>query len=71
MGLLSAVAGFLFGKDPDIFDKDGRVVHTLPQDVWKAWENRFKSPEYDWRKHSGVTGPGRPAKSSGHEPSGH
>lgn len=52
MGLL----GFLFGKDPDIFDEKGQVRHKLPEQKWKAWKDRFAAnPEFDWRKHMGRT----------------
>lgn len=54
MGLLKSIGDFLFGKDPDIFDDRGRVVHKFPEEKWKAWDNRLKAnPDYDWRNHTG------------------
>ncbi len=54
MGILKKVGEFLFGKDPDIFDEKGRVVHKFPDEKWQKWNDRFKAnPDYDWRKHSG------------------
>ena len=32
----------------------------LPEDVWKKWDSRFDSPEYDWKKHSGFDRGKRP-----------
>lgn len=53
MGVLKAIGDFLFGKDPDIFDEKGRVLHKFPKDKWKEWDDRLKaSPDYDWRKHT-------------------
>lgn len=54
MGLLKSLGDFLFGKDPDIFDQQGRVLHKFPEDKWKAWDDRLKAnPDYDWRNHTG------------------
>ena len=36
---------FLFGKGPDIFDEQGRVVHKHPKSKWEAW-NKYKSREW-------------------------
>lgn len=48
MGLLD----FLFGKDPDIFDENGRVRHKFPESKWTKWNDRLaQNPTYDWRKH--------------------
>lgn len=56
MGLLKSVGNFLFGKNPDIFDENGRVVHKLPVKKWEAWHNRTKTdPEYNWRNHTGTS----------------
>jgi hypothetical protein len=52
MGLLKALGGFLFGKDPDIFDEEGRVRHKFTDEKWKMWNDRLNgNPEYDWRQH--------------------
>jgi len=29
MGILKSVGDFLFGKDPDIFDENGNVLHKF------------------------------------------
>lgn len=56
MGLLKSVGDFLFGKDPDIFDDKGNVVHKLPKKKWDMWNDRMKtSPDYNWRNHSGTS----------------
>jgi hypothetical protein len=44
--------GFLFGRDPNIFDENGQVVHKIPRPVWKKWEDRYK--QNNWRVHSGM-----------------
>ena len=50
MGLLN----FFFGKDPEIFDEQGRVLHKFPESKWKNWDARLKAnPDYDWRVHKG------------------
>lgn len=50
MGLL----GFLFGKSPQIFDKDGTVRHQFPKKKWEDWQARYtQSSDYNWRNHSG------------------
>ncbi|HVK62707.1 MAG TPA: hypothetical protein VM432_14205 [Bdellovibrionales bacterium] len=52
MGIFKALGDFLFGKDPDIFDEQGRVRHKFPEEKWKKWNDRLKAnPEYDWREH--------------------
>lgn len=56
MGLLKSIGDFLFGKDPDIFDEKGNVLHKLPKKKWDQWADRMKtSPDYNWRNHSGTT----------------
>lgn len=52
--MLQKVLDLLFGKDPDIFDEKGNVVHKFPEEKWKAWRARFENAEYDWRKHRGT-----------------
>jgi len=55
MGVLKAIGEFLFGKDPDIFDEKGNVLHKLPKKKWDQWQNRLKtSSEYNWRNHTGT-----------------
>jgi hypothetical protein len=57
MGIGKSILGFLFGKDPDIFDDQGNVLHKLPKKKWDAWHNRTKlDPQYNWRNHTGVSG---------------
>lgn len=63
--MIKSLMGFLFGKAPDIFDQDGNVRHNFPKEKWSAWENRFRSREYDWHKHKGTEkGAKRPANTS-------
>lgn len=53
-GPIGAILDFLFGKDPDIFDSEGRVRHKFTDAKWKEWDDRIRaSKEYDWRAHSG------------------
>lgn len=55
MKMMSSVLNFLFGKDPDIFDENGNVMHKHPKKKWDAWQNRMKiDPEYSWRNHTGT-----------------
>ena len=55
MGVMKPVLDFLFGKDPDIFDENGNVLHKHPRKKWEAWQNRLKlNPEYNWRHHTGT-----------------
>jgi hypothetical protein len=54
MGILSSIAGFLVGKPPKIFDKDGTVRHEHPKKKWEDWQARYtQSSDYNWRNHSG------------------
>lgn len=54
MSFLKSVSNFLFGKDADIFDDKGRVLHKLPKKKWDDWHNRIiKGSEYNWREHVG------------------
>lgn len=56
MGLLKSVGNFLFGRDPEIYDENGRVTHKLPKKKWDAWQNRMKTDQaYNWRNHTGTT----------------
>lgn len=53
MGILKTLGDFLFGKDPDIFDENGRVRHNFPEKKWEQWNDRLNAnPEYDWRNHA-------------------
>jgi hypothetical protein len=55
MGLLKSIAEFLIGKDPEIFDEKGNVLHKHPKRKWDDWQNKYvKSDEYNWRKHTGT-----------------
>ncbi|MEK6774122.1 MAG: hypothetical protein AABY64_09280 [Bdellovibrionota bacterium] len=57
MGVLKTVGDFLFGKDPDIFDENGKVQHKLPKKKWDAWYQRTKvDPSHNWRSHTGISG---------------
>lgn len=54
MSVLKTIGNFLFGKDPDIFDDKGNVLHKLPKKKWDDWNNRIvKGSEYNWREHKG------------------
>ncbi len=54
MSLLKKFADFMLGKDPDIFDDQGKVLHKLPKRKWDDWNNRIiKGAEYNWREHVG------------------
>lgn len=64
MGLLKPVLNFLFGKDPDIFDENGNVLHKHPKKKWDAWANKTKTdPTFNWRNHTGSQA-GRKSSSS-------
>lgn len=53
--MLNKILGLVFGKDPDIFDAQGNVVHKLPEDLWARWRGRFENNvRYDWKKHVGT-----------------
>ena len=53
--MLNKIIGLVFGKDPDIFDIHGNVLHKLPASRWTAWRARFeKNAHYDWKKHVGT-----------------
>lgn len=53
--LLKTVGDFLFGRDPDIFNEAGDVVHKHPKKKWDAWINRMKTdPHMNWRNHTGT-----------------
>lgn len=55
MSILKSLGNFLFGKDPDIFDDKGNVLHKLPRKKWDDWNNRIiKGSEYNWREHKGT-----------------
>ena len=55
MSILKGISNFLFGKDPDIFDDKGQVLHKLPKKKWDDWQNRIiKGEDYNWRSHIGA-----------------
>lgn len=57
---MKALLDFLFGKDPDIFDGSGRVLHNFPKKKWDDWKNRYiKSNDYNWRTHAGTNAGGK------------
>ena len=61
MSILKKTLDFLFGKDPDIFDNQGRVVHKLPKKNWEDWHNRIvQSSDYNWREHVGFNNNDKP-----------
>ncbi len=63
MSLLKNLGNFLFGKDPDIFDEKGAVLHKFTDEKWQQWNDRFKAnPDYDWRKHVAVEKVNQPNK---------
>ncbi len=63
-GIGKMVLDFLFGKDPDIFDEKGNVLHRHPKKKWDLWIHRMKTdPSMNWRNHTG-TRAGAPGKSS-------
>ncbi|MGZ3691060.1 MAG: hypothetical protein ACXVAX_06140 [Pseudobdellovibrio sp.] len=54
MSFLKKFADFMLGKDADIFDDKGRVLHKLPKKKWDDWNNRIvKGADYNWRTHTG------------------
>jgi hypothetical protein len=63
MGLGKIILDVIGGKEPDIFDEKGNVIHKLPKKKWDAWNNRSKTdPQNNWRNHTGVTGAKKTAK---------
>ncbi len=55
MSVFKSIGNFLFGKDPDIFDDKGNVLHKLPKKKWDDWNNRIiKGADYNWREHKGA-----------------
>lgn len=59
---MKALLHFLFGKAPQIFDESGQVRHKLPEQKWKAWGDRYKTSNFDWRKHKGASFKSRNSK---------
>ena len=54
MSTLKKITDLLFGKDPDIFDDKGKVIHKLPKKKWDDWHNKIiKGENYNWRMHTG------------------
>jgi hypothetical protein len=61
MKITKKLMDFLFGKDPDIFDEKGNVLHRLPKKKWDAWNNKFKTDQnYNWRNHTGTRAGAKP-----------
>lgn len=55
MSIGEKILSFIFGKEPDIFDPRGDVVHKHPRKKWDLWQNKFKTdPQYNWRNHTGT-----------------
>ena len=55
MNVLKSLSDFLFGKNPDIFNDHGQVMHKHPKKKWDAWQNKFKNdPHFNWRNHTGT-----------------
>ena len=53
-GPIGLILDFLFGKDPDIFDENGRVRHKFDDAKWKAWDDRIReAKDFNWHNHSG------------------
>ena len=53
--ILKPILDFLFGKDPEIFDEKGEVIHKHPKKKWDLWQNRYRNDQsYNWRNHSGL-----------------
>ncbi|MCB0411546.1 MAG: hypothetical protein KDD22_03420 [Bdellovibrionales bacterium] len=53
--MLNKLMNFLFGKEPEIFDENGRVRHNLPKEKWDAWNQRYMGgEEFNWRNHTGT-----------------
>jgi hypothetical protein len=69
MSLFTPVLNFLFGKDPDIFDDNGQVVHKHPKKKWDNWQNRYKNdPQFNWRNHTGVRNGEKTNKNTANNP---
>lgn len=65
MAILKKISDFLLGKEPDIFDDKGRVLHKLPKKKWDDWNNRIISgEEYNWREHTGHNAGAAPKNTS-------
>lgn len=64
MKILTSIVQFLIGKDPDIFDDKGNVLHKHPKRKWDDWQNKYiKSDDHNWRKHKGTAAGSEPAAS--------
>lgn len=69
MGILNTLGNFLFGKDPEIFDDKGAVLHKLPKRIWDDWQNRYvKGSDYNWRTHKGTEAGLNPQKPTQQQP---
>ena len=53
--MFNRLFGFIFGRKPKIFDKEGQVRHELGKEKWDAWQARYsQGDEYNWRNHTGM-----------------
>ncbi len=65
MKITNLLLGFLFGRLPKIFDKDGTVRHHLSKNRWKKWKNIYQQGnEYNWKRHKGMRGGEKSKQSS-------
>ena len=63
MSIFKKITDFIGGKEPEIFDDKGNVLHKLPKKQWDDWKNRLiKNSEYNWREHKGSQAGAAPAK---------
>ncbi len=54
MGLFKKLSRFLVGSLPNIFNKEGQVMHKHSDKKWNDWESRYlSSADYNWRSHTG------------------
>ncbi|MBK8202759.1 MAG: hypothetical protein IPK68_10720 [Bdellovibrionales bacterium] len=62
---MGKLLNFLFGKENNIFDSQGRVLQRLPRQRWDAWQQRYLSDSaYNWKNHSGMKARERRSSSS-------
>ena len=63
MGIFKKVGDFLLGKSPEIFNKEGRVLHQHPTKKWSKWKERYLSgADYNWKNHTGMRARGEKSK---------
>lgn len=52
---MGKLLSFLFGKGPQIFDRNGQISHNLPQQKWDNWHKRYQNgQEFNWKNHTGM-----------------